>query len=169
MLDRSSYPFHRPGQLVKLNRLSLFTHLQRVYIEWRFGAIDTTAPIGLRGEQAAAQLLRRKGLLVVAHSESDRCGEIDLIAVDRRKQTIVFVEVKTLATTKPGHPADRIDRRKQQKITRTALRYLKRKRLLGTATRFDVVAVWWPSEHPVPTRIEHYESAFEATDSYQLY
>jgi putative endonuclease len=169
MLDRSSYPFHRQGQLVKLNRFSLLTHLQSAYIEWRFGAIDTTAAAGVRGEQAAAQLLRRKGLLVIAQSESDRFGEIDLIAFDRRKQTLVFVEVKTLATTKPGHPADRIDRIKQQKITRTALRYLKRKRLLGTATRFDVVAVWWPSDHSAPTRIEHYESAFEATDSYQLY
>ena len=154
---------------MKLNRLSLFTHLQRTYIEWRFGSIDTSAPVGVRGEQAAAQLLRRKGLLVVAHSESDRSGEIDLIAVDRRRQTIVFVEVKTLATTKPGHPAERIDKTKQQRITRTALRYLKRKRLIGIATRFDVVAVWWPRDQPEPDRIEHYESAFEATDSYQLY
>jgi putative endonuclease len=49
------------------------------------------------------------------------------------------------------------------------MRYLKRRKLLGLAARFDVVAVWWPSDHPLPDRIEHYEAAFEAQGSYQLY
>ena len=42
------------------------------YLDWRFGAIEFDAPIGKRGEQAAARLLRRKRLTVVAESESDR-------------------------------------------------------------------------------------------------
>ena len=89
--------------------------------------------------------------MVVGESEEDRLGEIDLIAIDRRSNTIVFVEVKTLATTKPGHPAERVDEAKQARITRAAMRYLKRKQLLGIAARFDVVAVWWPSDQdPLP-------------------
>ena len=75
--------------------------LQRIrcrYVDWRYGAIDAEASVGKRGEQAAARLLRRKGLVVVAESESDRGGEIDLIAVDRRHKTIIFVEVKTHST-----------------------------------------------------------------------
>lgn len=107
-------------------------------------------------------LLRRKGLTVVAESESDRGGEIDLIAVDRRRRLVIFAEVKTLASRKPGHPADRVDANKQARIARAALRYLKRKRLLGVAVRFDVVAVWWPEATPRPERIEHIESAFES-------
>lgn len=133
------------------------------YQDWRYGEIDLQAKIGVRGEQAAARMLRRKGLVVVAHSESDRGGEIDLIAIDRRKQVIVFVEVKTLATTKPGHPADRVDEAKQARITRAALRYLKRQRMLNVRSRFDVVAVWWAGNTPQPQRIEHYESAFDAS------
>ncbi|MEM8667694.1 MAG: YraN family protein [Planctomycetota bacterium] len=151
------------------NVRNVFQYFRRRYDALRFGSVDPSAPLGRRGEQAAAQLLRRKKLVIIAHSESDRAGEIDLIAVDQRQRLIVFVEVKTLATTKPGHPADRVDLHKQRRVTRAALRYLKRKRLLGTATRFDVVAVWWPKNLDHPDRIEHYESAFEATDEFQLF
>ncbi len=139
------------------------------YVDVRFGAIDPRAKVGKRGEQAAARLLRRKGLVVVAESESDRGGEIDLIAIDRKRKTIIFVEVKTHSTTKPGHPADRVDAEKQGRVTRAAMRYLKRKKLLGITTRFDVIAVWWYSESKLPQKIEHYESAFDATGEFQLY
>jgi putative endonuclease len=139
------------------------------YADRRYGGIDLSAPVGKRGEQAAARLLRQKGLVVVAESESDRGGEIDLIAVQRSTKTIIFVEVKTHSTQKPGHPAERVDEVKQGRITRAALRYLKRKRLLGIACRFDVVAVWWPDGHRQPEKIEHYEAAFEAVGDFQFY
>mgnify|MGYP001817436657 FL=1 len=106
---------------------------------------------------------------MVAKGEADRLGEIDLIAVDPHQQVVVFVEVKTLSTTRPGHPADRVDEGKQQRITRAAMRYLKRKKLLGVTSRFDVIAVWWPGDRAQPARIEHYVAAFEAHGSYQFY
>ncbi|MEO1617886.1 MAG: YraN family protein [Planctomycetota bacterium] len=133
------------------------------YDQWRYGRIDSSAPIGRQGEQAAARLLRKKGLVIVAQSESDRAGEIDLIAADRKTRAMIFVEVKTLRTTRPGHPADRVDENKQRRITHAAIRYLKRRNLLGIPSRFDVVAIWWPDGNPQPTAIEHYEHAFEAT------
>lgn len=139
------------------------------YTDWRYGTIDMTAPVGKRGEQAAARLLRRKGLTVIAESESDRAGEIDLIAIDERRKIIIFIEVKTLSTTKPGHPADRVDEAKQRRITRAALRYLKRKKLLGTPVRFDVVAVWWPKDKDEPEQMQHYESAFDAVGDFQMF
>lgn len=155
------------GMVERLRRLT--RRLRDAYVTWRFGAIDPNARVGRRGEQAAARLLRRRGLTVVAESEADRAGELDLIAVDRRRRLVVFVEVKTLATTKPGHPAERVDEAKQRRITAAALRYLKRHRLVGCACRFDVVAVWWPGETPEPARIEHYPAAFEAAIDGQMY
>ncbi|MCC9599716.1 YraN family protein [Stieleria sp. JC731] len=137
--------------------------------QWRFGSVDVEGPIGLRGEQTAARLLRKKGLLIIAANESDRAGEIDLIAADKKSRLLIFVEVKTLKTTKPGHPADRVDSNKQRRITQAALRFLKRRGLLGTPCRFDVVAIWWPNPASDPDRIEHYEAAFEAVGDHQMW
>lgn len=147
----------------------LFNRIRSRYVDWRYGAIDAEASVGKRGEQVAARLLRRKGLVVVAESETDKAGEIDLIAIDRRRKSIVFVEVKTHSTRLPGHPAERVDEAKQRRVTRAALRYLKRKKLLGTPCRFDVIAVWWPTGMDEPDRIEHYESAFEAVGDFQMF
>ena len=105
----------------------------------------------------------------IAESESDRAGEIDLIAIDERKKIIIFVEVKTHSTTKPGHPADRVDEAKQGRVSRAAMRYLKRKKLLGSPVRFDVIAVWWHSDGPQPDKIEHYEAAFECAGDFQMF
>ena len=152
-----------PAMRTMINRIRL------AYVDWRFGRIDLKANVGKRGEQAAARLLRRKGLVVVAESESDRAGEIDLIAIDQRRKIIIFAEVKTHSTTKPGHPAERVDEAKQGRISRAALRYLKRKKLLGTPVRFDVIAVWWHSGGPEPEKIEHYEAAFECAGDFQMF
>ncbi len=149
--------------------LPLVRQIRDRYVDWRYGRIDGQAAVGKRGEQAAARLLRRKGLVVVAESESDRAGEIDLIAIDRRRKIIIFAEVKTHSTTKPGHPAERVDEAKQGRISRAAMRYLKRKKLLGTPVRFDVIAVWWHSDGPEPDKIEHYEAAFECAGEFQMY
>jgi len=108
-------------------------------------------------------MLRQAGYTIIAESEADFGGEIDLIATNRKRSLVVFVEVKTLASTKPGHPAERVDENKQARITKAALRYLQRKKLLLCPVRFDVVAVWWPSGYDSPTKIEHYPGAFEAT------
>lgn len=145
------------------------SRLRRRYSDWRYGAIDPDAPIGRQGEQVAARLLRQKGLVVIAESESDRAGEIDVIAADKKSRSIIFVEVKTLQTTRPGHPADRVDESKQARITRAALRFLKRRKLLGTPCRFDVIAVWWPQGEEMPTNVEHYEHAFEAAGDFQMW
>lgn len=117
----------------------------------------------MRGEQFAARVLRKAGLIIVSSGESDFAGEIDLIAVDRSRSTVIFVEVKTFATLKPGHPAERVDADKQARITRAAARYLKRQRLLEARCRFDVIAIWWPPDATEPDRIEHYPHAFEAS------
>lgn len=108
----------------------------------------------------AARELRRKGYRIIASSERGPTGEIDLIVLDDK--TLVFVEVKTLASQKPGHPADRVDLAKQRRITRAAIIFLKQNRLLEHRARFDVVAVWWPKSSPQPTKIQHYINAFDA-------
>lgn len=143
--------------------MRLWLQLRERYVSWRFGAIDSLAPVGLRGEQFAARFLRQAGYIILSQSESDFAGELDLIATDATRSQIIFIEVKTFASLKPGHPAERVDEEKQRRVTKAALRYLKRHRLLECRCRFDVVAIWWPDQAMRPTRIEHYPAAFEAT------
>ena len=120
--------------------------------------------LGQRGEQAAARYLRRKGYRIVARGQREGRSEIDLVAVDGR--TVVFVEVKTLASAELGHPAEAVTPDKQRALTRGALTFLKRHDLLEYASRFDVVAISWTKRKP---KIEHIQDAFEPIGRGQMF
>ena len=122
--------------------------------------------LGQRGEAAAAKYLRRLGYKIVARGDRFGPGELDLVAVDRR--TVVFVEVKTLRSSDLGHPADAVTAAKQRRLTRLAVTFLKRHRLLDYPARFDVVAVIWPEDRRRP-KIEHIKNAFEAVGQGEFY
>lgn len=122
--------------------------------------------LGNRGERAAARYLQRLGYKIIRRSQRTAAGEIDLIAVDGR--TLVFVEVKTRTSHDAGHPAEAVDSRKQQRLTRLALHFLKMHDLLEHAARFDVVAITWPADARRPT-IEHYKNAFEPAGRGQMF
>lgn len=115
--------------------------------------------LGERGEAAAARFLRRKGYRILERQWRCGAGELDLVALDGR--VIVFVEVKTWRNAKGDHPAEAVDRKKQRRITRAALVYLKQHDLLESRVRFDVIAVTWPDGQK--PRIDHIRSAFPAT------
>ncbi|HVS38181.1 MAG TPA: YraN family protein, partial [Gemmataceae bacterium] len=65
-------------------------------------------------------------------------------------------------------PALSVDAAKQRRLTRLALYYLRRYRLLDYPARFDVVVVTWPANRREP-RIDHYPQAFEAVGRGQMY
>jgi len=127
-------------------------------IRERFQSLFAAKPLGRRGEDAAGRYLKKLGYVIVARGHRDNIGEIDLIAVEGR--TVVFIEVKTRTSHDAGHPADAVDEKKQRRLTRLALSYMKRHDLLECAARFDVVAVTWPDDNSSPV-IEHFQNAFE--------
>jgi len=118
-----------------------------------------TQSLGERGEDFAARYLKRLGYHIVGRQIDLRVGELDIVAVDGR--TVVFVEVKTRTSDAAGSPAEAVDDRRQQRMTRAALAYLKSHGLLEHAARFDVVALTWPDGARTPT-IEHIRDAFPA-------
>jgi putative endonuclease len=125
--------------------------------------------LGAYGERLAALLLERKGYLILERSFRTKTGEIDLIA-SFKSSTIVFVEVKAwenYAEDGSG-PSDRVDEKKQKKITDTALRYYKQHRLWGTRGRADVIEVIQNGPGGVPT-FRHFENAFEAVGQFQMF
>lgn len=121
---------------------------------------------GSRSERAAARFLKGLGYRILARNFSCQLGEIDIIALDGR--TIVFVEVRSTEDGAMERPAASVDDKKQQKLTRLALFYLQKKRLLNQSARFDVLTIRWPEGQREPT-IAHYPCAFAATGRFQFY
>lgn len=121
---------------------------------------------GSRSERAAARFLKKLGYRILARNFACPLGELDLIALDG--QTIVFAEVRSTEATDDAGPAHSVDRAKQQRLTRMALYFLQKKRLLNQAARFDVLTVSWPANKKDP-RIKHWQTAFEATGAFQMF
>lgn len=67
----------------------------------------------------------------------NHCGEIDLIA--QEKKELVFVEVRYRSNTHYGGPLASIDRKKQNKIKKTAQIYLRDNFANPPACRFDTL------------------------------
>jgi putative endonuclease len=106
--------------------------------------IDTSVVIGATAELYAEQYLQQQGLISRTRNYRCKLGEIDLIMLEKnpRGDVLVFIEVR-LRTNKRFAPAlETVDYRKQQKIIKTALRFLQEQKLYDKiACRFDVIAL----------------------------
>ena len=122
--------------------------------------------LGDRGERAAVGYLKQQGFRIVARQHRNHYGEVDIIA--QEGQSIVFVEVKTRTSTNDGQPFEAVDLRKQEKITRVALAWLKQNKRLEQPARFDVVSILWPDDKGEP-QIQHFRNAFDATGRGQFF
>lgn len=125
--------------------------------------------VGAYGERIAAIFLERQRYIILERSYRLRSGEIDVIAVWKRR-VVVFVEVKTWADCREniGGPSDAVDEAKQAKITKTAMIYMKRHRLLESAGRADVIEIVLGGNPGRPS-IRHFENAFEAVGKFQMF
>jgi putative endonuclease len=129
-------------------------------------AVGMHDDLGRRGEGVARRYLRRQGWRIIAARSQELLGELDLVAVDQG--TIVFVEVKTRRSLRAGSAAEAVDVRKQLRLARLALVYLKRHRLLGYPVRFDVLGLTWPRDAHRP-QIAHFRNAFTSSLVQQLW
>jgi putative endonuclease len=120
---------------------------------------------GGRSERAAERYLRRLGWRLVARNYACVHGEIDLILLDGR--SIVFVEVRSTEADDAEKPLASVDAEKQRRLTRLALHYLQKHRLLEQAARFDVLAVTWPAGRRDPCFV-HHRLAFDAVGRFQM-
>ena len=120
--------------------------------------------LGQQGESEAEQFLRAKGYAIMAKNFRSRIGEIDLVALHR--QTIVFVEVRSLSGEEFGDPLATVTPRKQRQIAKTALLYLSRHNLHDRAARFDVIGIQWPAGKNDKLRLTHIQDAFELPSSF---
>lgn len=118
------------------------------------------APLGRRGENAAARYLVRKGYRILARNLELGKYELDIVA--QKGDTIAFVEVKTRVTADEIRPEDSVGRVKRQHIRKAARRYMQQRGDASVYYRYDIVSVTMPGKRPAA--IDHIESAFGADE-----
>lgn len=106
--------------------------------------------IGQRGEDDAVEFLRKKGYRIVHRNYVTPLGEADIVARDR--DAIVFVEVKARKSDRFGQPFEAVGPRKQERIRRIALYFLKQNRL-EAPVRFEVVSLLYRDGRPEITHV----------------
>ncbi len=118
---------------------------------------------GREGEEEAVRFLRSKGYRILERNFRLPFGEIDIVASEG--DFIVFVEVKTRKDAGIAVPQMAVNSRKQRQITKAALGYLQRKRIVDRSCRFDVVAI---TCGPGGRNFELIKNAFEPARGYFL-
>ena len=113
--------------------------------------------IGNRAEDFAVKILKKRGYKILERNFASRFGEIDIIA--KEKEYIVFVEVKYRASSFYGGGAAAVDRRKQERIRKTAALYI-RKIFPEPAVRFDVFLIQGSLTEPKNLDFMIIENAF---------
>lgn len=113
--------------------------------------------IGALGENISENYLKNLGYKILDRNFRCKCGEIDLIAVN--KNYICFIEVKTRYGINYGIPAESVIYSKQQKIYKTAQVYIMMKNIVNSNFRFDVMEITLNNYNNDFT-VNHIENAF---------
>jgi putative endonuclease len=93
---------------------------------------------GHKGEEIAADYLKKEGYTVLHRNYNTPLGEADIVARDNN--IIVFVEVKARSSDAFGQPFEAVNHRKQEKLKKIALYYLKHNKI-ELPVRFDIVSI----------------------------
>jgi putative endonuclease len=109
--------------------------------------------IGKWGEEAVAMYLTKRGYEVVARNARTPYGEIDIIA--RQGETTIFLEVKTLTSSKNFFPEQNVTARKQAHMLACAEHYAAENAI--DHWQIDVVAV--EGKVGLEPQITHFENA----------
>lgn len=117
---------------------------------------------GQRGERQAETFLKKAGLKIIARNVRVGRDELDLIVRDG--DTLIFVEVKTRASEVFGRPASAVNAAKRRKLSRAAIRFLKKRKLRPPTIRFDIVEVI--GDEP---QIRHIPNAFSLEGGYRIW
>lgn len=95
--------------------------------------------LGKRGEAQAVKHLKAMGYKVLQTNYRGRRGEIDVVA--EKGKTLVFIEVRTKASTAFGRPEESISSAKRAHLVATAHQYLQEHNAAERDWRIDLVAV----------------------------
>lgn len=109
--------------------------------------------VGHWGEEAAATYLCQRGYEVVARNARTPYGEIDIIA--KKDDNIIFIEVKTLTSSKNFFPEQNVTARKRAHMLACAQHYSAENAI--DHWQIDVIAV--EGKQGKEPRVTHFENA----------
>jgi putative endonuclease len=132
----------------------MFKRLHQWWQSFRPDPLPEHLEKGRWAEKRAEKHLRQQGLQFTARNVRGSRGEIDLIFY--QNAMLIFVEVRY---RQDGQGLASVDKRKQQRIIRTANEYLQQHKQTRMMIRFDVVAVSGDKTQPY---LEWTEDAFRA-------
>lgn len=104
-------------------------------------SLHVTNPIGKKGEDLAVEYLKKQGYAFLERNFRKHYGEIDIIALDKKEQTLVFIEVKTRTSHQFGTPLESITYWKLRPLIKTAELYAASNKHLPQSMRIDAIAV----------------------------
>ncbi|GAA5038371.1 UPF0102 protein [Marivirga lumbricoides] len=113
----------------------------------------STKKTGDLGEDIAAKILTKKGYEILERNYRYKRSEIDLICLF--SDLLVFIEVKALNSTRFGHPEDRVNNHKIEKVIEAAEDYIYAINWQKDI-RFDILSI--DLKHP--DNFLHIEDAF---------
>ncbi|MDF1809107.1 MAG: YraN family protein [Phycisphaerales bacterium] len=122
--------------------------------------------VWVRGEDAAARLLKRSGYQIISRNLRLQVGEIDLLCKEHRSGTIVIVEVKARLFNDDSRvridPTANIGAQKQAKLRTLAKAIKKRPEYKELPIRIDAIGVIFAGTRKKHVEIKHYISAVGA-------
>ena len=113
--------------------------------------------LGRWGEEVAATYLQRKGYTVIEQDWKSGHRDLDIIALNETKDTLVFVEVKTRRNQMFTDPVDAVGYQKIRNLQQAANHYVKYRRI-DLDIRFDIITVVGTPD--IEPDISHIEDAF---------
>ena len=111
---------------------------------------------GILGEKLAKDFLKKRGYRILETNYRCPQGEIDIVA--KRKDWLVFIEVRAKKSLEFGSPEESITPTKRERMRATAAYYQQTHSKLPPLWRIDVVAVEL-DQNGKPSRIELIENA----------
>lgn len=145
------YPI--PGYFLKI--IDYCSSIKGCFWEINLLSVDMKNSLGRQGEQFVVQYIEQLGWKVISKNYHSRFGEIDIIAMDGRE--IVFIEVKARSNREYGEPQESVDRRKLNKMIKTAQLYLLSKQQENESYRFDLFTL---KKSQNGLQIEHFKNIF---------
>ena len=109
---------------------------------------------GANAEKVAKDFLIKNGYFVLETNFRTKIGEIDIVAYEKKRDCLIFVEVKYRTKNDFGLPQEAVTKNKQKRIINTALIYLKNINKKYDNYRFDVLAI------SDGNKVEHIKNAF---------